>query len=189
MRRKVSAALLFGISMSVATVAGAGSVANQFRSGAFGVPWNATKARVEAKYPGGQWDKTAANRDQYCVASKQTLLKLPAQHKTQRLCFVIGADGTLANATAHMNPSLQSLLAVVNRSRTTFGDFDAVTRDENSIQSRSTSMLWTKDAPYLVKVSSSNDADGSPEVVTFTVSDEAALHTGGAAQVSHQPGN
>jgi hypothetical protein len=43
-----------------------------------------------------------------------------------------------------MNASLPSLLAVVNRSRTMFGDFDAVKRDEGAIQSRFTYMLWPR---------------------------------------------
>jgi hypothetical protein len=86
-----------------------------------------------------------------------------------------------------MDASLPTLLAVVNRSRTMFGDFDAVRRDESSIQSRSTAMLWMKDSPYLVQVSSANDASGAPVEVTFTVADEAALHTGGAERVSHRP--
>jgi hypothetical protein len=188
MRRILSAALFCGISLTVATAASAGSVATQFKAGAFGVPWNASKASIEAKYPGGKWEKSAENRDVYCVASQQTLLKLPAEHKTQRLCFMIGSDGTLGSATAQMPASLPSLLAVVNRSRTTFGDFDAVLRDQSAIQSRSNSMLWTHDMPYVVKVSSTNDADGRPVEVTFTIADEAALHTGGAVKVSHQPG-
>jgi len=187
MRRTLSSALLCGISLTFAAAAGAGSVANQFKAGAFGVPWNASKASLEAKYPGGAWDKETNGLDRYCVTSRQTLLKLPAEHKTQRLCFLIGSDGTVASATAVMTASLPTLLAVVNRSRTTFGDFDAVLRDTSAIQSRSNSMLWTHDLPYLVKVSSTNDADGRPTEVTFTVADEAALFTGGAVKVSHQP--
>jgi len=63
----------------------------------------------------------------------------------------MGSDGTLASATARMDASLPALLAVVNRSRTVFGDFDAVRRDDAAIQSRSTAMLWTKDAPYVYR--------------------------------------
>jgi hypothetical protein len=48
-------------------------------------------------------------------------------------------------------------------------------------------MLWMKDSPYLVQVSSANDTSGAPVEVTFTVADEAALHTGGAERVSHRP--
>ena len=87
-----------------------------------------------------------------------------------------------------MDPSLPSLLAIVNRCRTTFGDFDAVVRDQQAIQSRSTAMLWTRDAPYVVRVESDNDPDGRPLVVTYTVADEANLYTGGAAKVSNIPG-
>jgi hypothetical protein len=62
-----------------------------------------------------------------------------------------------------------------------------VRRDEAAIQSRSTAMLWTRDKPYVVQVSSSNDADGSPQEVKFTVADEAALYAEGLAQVSNKP--
>jgi hypothetical protein len=171
----------------LAGTAGAGAVGDQFRSGAFGLPWNASSAAIETKYPRGRWDQDANGRKRYCAASQQSLLKLPAQHKTRELCFLLGSDGTLASATARLDPSLPSLLAVVNRSRTMFGDFDSIRRDEGSIQSRYTYMLWTRDRPYLVQVGSSNDADGRPNEVSFTVADEAALHTGGADSVSHRP--
>jgi len=170
-----------------ASIAVAGPVGDQYRSGAFGLPWNASKATVEAKYPGGSWGEDEKGRAEYCVASRQTLMKLPAQYQTKQLCFLMGTDGTFASVTAHMDASLPSLLAVVNRSRTTFGDFDAVRRDDSSIQARSTAMLWTRDAPYVVQVASSNDTDGRPLEVTFTVADEAAIHTDGAAKVSHKP--
>jgi len=170
-----------------ASIAVAGPVGDQYRSGAFGLPWNASKSAIEAKYPGGSWTEDAEGRAEYCVASRQTLLKLPAQHQTKQLCFLMGSDGTLGSVTAHMDASLPSLLAVVNRSRTTFGDFDSVRRDDSSIQARSTAMLWTRDAPYVVQVASSNDADGRPLEVTFTIADEAAIHTDGAARVSHRP--
>jgi hypothetical protein len=86
-----------------------------------------------------------------------------------------------------MDASLPALLAVVNRSRTIFGDFDAVRRDDNAIQSRSTAMLWTKDSPYVVQVASSNDADGRPVEVTFTIADEQNMYTKGAAAVDNRP--
>jgi hypothetical protein len=171
----------------VAAIATAGPITDQYRGGAFGLPWNASKSAIEAKYPGGTWDQDEKGRPRYCAASRQTLLKLPAQHQTKELCFLIGSDGTMASATARMDPSLPALLAVVNRSRTIFGDFDAVLRDEASIQSRSTAMLWTRDKPYLVQVSSSNDTDGRPLQVNFTIADEAALHATGAAAVSNKP--
>jgi hypothetical protein len=171
----------------LAGIATAGPVGDQYRAGAFGLPWNAGKGAIETKYPGGQWDKDDKGRDRYCAASRQVLLKLPAQHQTRELCFLIGGDGTMASVTARMDASLPSLLAVVNRSRTVFGDFDAVQRDEAAIQSRSTAMLWTRDKPYVVQVASSNDADGRPQEVLFTVADEASLYAEGAAQVSNKP--
>lgn len=186
-RSVVSAALAGGLSLLAAGAVSAGPVGDQFRGGAFGVPWNASKSAIEAKHPGGTWDADDAGRARYCAASRQTLLKLPAQHQTREICFLIGSDGTLGSATARMDASLPTLLAVVNRSRTMFGDFDAVRRDESSIQSRSTAMLWMKDSPYLVQVASANDTSGSPVEVTFTVADEAAIHTGGAERVSHRP--
>ena len=120
-------------------------------------------------------------------SNPKTLLRLPAPHQTRELCFLIGADGTMASATANMDASLPALLAVVNRSRTMFGDFDAVRRDEGAIQSRYTYMLWTKDAPIVAVVGSSNDADGRPNMVAFTVADEASLFTSGAEKVSNRP--
>jgi len=186
-RSMISAALAGGLSLLAAAAASAGPVSDQFRSGAFGVPWTAGKAAVEAKHPGGKWDADDTGRARYCAASRQSLLKLPPQHQTREICFLMGSDGTLGSATARMDASLPTLLAVVNRSRTMFGDFDAVRRDESSIQSRSTAMLWMKDSPYLVQVASANDTSGSPVEVTFTVADEAALHTGGAERVSHRP--
>jgi hypothetical protein len=188
MRRFVNLATLIGtLSLLAAGVASAGSVADQFRSGAFGLPWNAGKDSIQGKYPGGKWDTDDKGHARYCAASRQTLLKLPAPHETRELCFLIGTDGTLASATATMDATLPSLLAVVNRCRTTFGDFDSVVRDENAIQSRSTGMLWTSDSPYVVRVQSQNDADGRPVLVTFTVADEANLYTGGASKVSSRP--
>jgi len=170
-----------------ASFAFAGPVSDQYRAGAFGLCWNASKAAIQAKYPGGSWTEDADGRAEYCVESRQTLLKLPAQHQTKQLCFLMGTDGTLGSVTAHMDASLPALLAIVNRSRTTFGDFDSVRRDDSSIQARSTAMLWTRDAPYMVQVASSNDSDGRPLEVTFTVADEPGLHTDGAARVSHKP--
>jgi hypothetical protein len=165
----------------------AGAVSEQFRSGAFGLSWNASRTAIQAKYPGGKWDKDEAGIDRYCAASRQPLLGLPPQHQTRELCFLIGDDQTMASATARMDATLPSLLAVVNRSRTRFGDFDAVKRDEGSVQSRFTYMMWTKDAPIIVVVGSTNDVDGRPETVAFTVADQATLFTGGAARVSNRP--
>lgn len=186
-RTTVSAALMGGLTLLVAGTAVAGPVGDQYRSGAFGLPWSASKAAVEAKYPGGKWDADELGRARYCAQSRQALLKLAAQYQTQQLCFLMGSDGKLASATARMDASLPALLAVVNRSRTVFGDFDAVRRDDAAIQSRSTAMLWTKDAPYVVQVASTNDADGRPVEVTFSVADEQAIFTHGAERVSHRP--
>lgn len=172
---------------SYSSVAAAGSVRDQYSKGAFGLPWNAGKADIQSKFPGGNWTEDDKGRPKYCAASRQTLLKLPAQFQSKEMCFLIGTDGTLASATATLDPSLQSLLAIVNRSRTTFGDFDAVVRDQQAIQSRSTAMLWTRDAPYVVRVESQNDTDGRPLVVTYTVADEANLYTAGASKVSTVP--
>lgn len=165
----------------------AGAVVDQFRGGAFGLAWNAGRGAIEAKYPGGRWDQDEQGRQRYCAKSQQSLLKLPPQYKTRELCFLLGSDGTLASATARFEPTLPSLLAVVNRSRTIFGDFDSIKRDEGSVQSRYTYMMWTRDRPYLVQVGSTNDADGRPNEVTFTVADDASLHAVGADAVSHRP--
>jgi len=164
----------------------AGAVTDLYRGGAFGLAWNANKDAIQAKYAGGKWDTDANGHARYCASSRQALLKLPAQHQSRELCFLIGSDGTLASATAVMDPSLPSLLAIVNRCRTTFGDFDSVVRDDRAIQSRSTAMLWTSDRPYVVRVESENDADGRPVVVTYTVADEANLFTAGASKVSNR---
>jgi hypothetical protein len=99
----------------------------------------------------------------------------------------MGGDKTLGAATARLEPSLPSLLAVVNRSRTMFGDFDAVKRDEGAIQSKFTNMLWLKDAPIIVVVSSSNGDDGKPNMVAFTVADEASMFAKDADKVSNKP--
>jgi len=180
--------LIAGLSfIAFAGSAIAGGVADQFRGGAFGLPWNAGKSAIEAKYPGGKWDKDEAGIDRYCAPSRQMLLKLPAQHQTKELCFLMGGDKTLGAATARLEPSLPSLLAVVNRSRTMFGDFDAVKRDEGAIQSKFTNMLWLKDAPIIVVVSSSNGDDGKPNMVAFTVADEASMFAKDADKVSNKP--
>jgi hypothetical protein len=171
----------------LALPASAGSVADQYRGGAFGLPWNASKSTIQAKYPGGTWDKDASGIDRYCAPSRQPLLGLPAPHQTRELCFLIGSDGTMASATARMDPTLPALLAIVNRSRTRFGDFDAMKRDREAIQSRFSYMMWTKDSPIIVMVGSENDADGRPSQVAFTVADEAALFTAGAEKVSNRP--
>jgi len=165
----------------------AGGVADQFRGGAFGLPWSAGKSAIEAKYPGGKWDQDEAGIDRYCAPSRQVLLKLPAQHQTKELCFLMGGDKTLGAATARLEPSLPSLLAVVNRSRTMFGDFDAVKRDDGAIQSKFTNMLWLKDAPIIVVVSSSNGDDGKPNMVAFTIADEASMFAKDADKVSNKP--
>jgi hypothetical protein len=180
--------LLGGVSVFLMVgTAHAGAIADQFRAGAFGLPWNAGKSAIQAKYPGGQWDKDGAGSDRYCAPSRQPLLGLPAPHQTRELCFLIGGDGTMASATARLDATLPSLLAVVNRSRTRFGDFDAVKRDEGAIQSRFTYMMWTRDAPIVVVVGSENEADGRPSLVAFTVADEATLFTSGAEKVSNRP--
>jgi hypothetical protein len=165
----------------------AGAVSEQFRSGAFGLPWNASKAAIQAKYPGGKWDKDEVGTDRYCAAARQSLLGLPAPHQTKELCFLVGGDGTMASATAKMEPTLPALLAVVNRSRTRFGDFDAMKRDREAIQSRYSYMMWTRDSPLIVMVGSENDSDGRPSMVAFTVADEATLYTAGAQKVSNRP--
>lgn len=165
----------------------AGPVSEQFRGGAFGLPWHASKASIQARYPGGAWDRDESGTDRYCAPSRQPLLGLPAQHQTRELCFLIGDDGTMASATARLDPTLPALLAIVNRSRTRFGDFDAVKRDEDAIQSRYTYMMWTREAPIVVVVGSTNDADGRPSTVAFTVADEASLFTAGAEKVSNRP--
>jgi hypothetical protein len=187
MRRTAILTLFAAISALVTQAAGAGMVGEQFGGGAFGLPWNAGKSAVEAKYPGGTWDQNENGLARYCAPSKQMLLKLPAQYQTKALCFLIGNDSTLASVTAHMEPTLPALLAVVNRSRTLFGDFDAVRRDEGAIQSRHTNMLWMKDAPLIVQVSSGNDPDGRPNEVSFTISDQGSLFTAGAEKVSNKP--
>jgi hypothetical protein len=183
--RAIAGSILAATLTLVASAASAGAVADLYRGGAFGLPWSASPAAIEAKYPGGKWSNDEAGRRMYCAASRQPLLKLP--HQTRELCFIIGTDGTLAAAAARMEPSLPALLAVVNRSRTNFGDFDAVKRDQNAIQSASTAMLWTKDRPYIVQVKSINDTDGAPKEVTFAVADEQNLYSEGAASVSHRP--
>jgi hypothetical protein len=87
-----------------------------------------------------------------------------------------------------MEPTLPALLAVVNRCRTTFGDFDSVVRDEKAIQSRSNAMLWTTDAPFVVRIESQNNEVGNRTLVTLTIADEANLYTEGAKKVSSRPG-
>jgi hypothetical protein len=180
--------LLAGVSLfAAAGAASAGAVADQFRGGAFGLPWSADKNAIQAKYPGGIWDKHDSGADRYCAPSRQPLLKLPAQHQTRELCFIMGGDKTMGAATAKLDASLPSLLAVVNRSRTMFGDFDAVKRDDNAIQSKYTYMLWLKDAPIIAVVSSANGDDGKPNLVAFSVADEASLFAKDADTVSNKP--
>lgn len=186
-RLTLVAALLGGLTLSAVSAAAAGPVRAQFGSGVFGLPWSASKSAIEAKYPGGKWDQDEKGRDRYCSVSRQPLLKLPAQHQTKELCFLIGTDGTLGSATAKLDASLPTLLAVVNRSRTMFGDFDMRRREEGTIISKWSAQLWTRDAPYVVQVWSQNDDDGRPVEVAFTVADEANLYTEGAARVSNRP--
>lgn len=187
MRRFVTLAAAVSAALLASAAAQAGAVADMYRGGAFGLPWNAGKGAIQAKFPGGKWDTDDKGHDRYCVTSKQTLLKLAPPHQTNELCFLIGKDSTLAAATAVMNPSLATLLAVVNRCRTTFGDFDAMVRDESAIQSRFNMQLWTKDAPYVVAVRSENDTDGAPTRVTYTIADEANLYTEGSKKVDNRP--
>jgi hypothetical protein len=172
---------------SLAPAADAGTIAEQFRGGAFGVSWAADANAVQARYPQGAWQRDEQGNERYCAASRQPLLKLPAQHQTREICFVMGADGTVTTAIARLDATLPSLLAIVNRARTLYGDFDAVRRDQGSIQSRYTYMLWTRDRPYVVQVGSRNDANGAPSEVTFTVGDDVARHTSGADAVSNRP--
>ena len=181
--------LITGFTLLACTGAAfAGNVANQFRGGAFGLPWSADTAAIQGKYPGGQWAKDElVGTDRYCAPSRQVLLKLPTQHQTKELCFLMGSDNTMGAATARLEPSLPSLLAVVNRSRTMFGDFDAVKRDDGAIQSRYTFMLWLKDAPIIAVVSSANGDDGAPNLVAFSVADEASLFAKDADKVSNKP--
>ena len=187
MRRLLPCPAFLAIALLASESAVAGAVVDQFRGGVFGLPWSAGRAAIEAKHPGGRWDQDDPGRPRYCARSQQTLLKLAAQYRTREICFLLGSDATLASATAKFEPSLPALLAIVNRSRTVFGDFDSIKRDEGAVQSRYTYMLWTRDRPYLVQVGSTNDADGRPAEVTFTVADDASLHTGGADAVSHRP--
>jgi hypothetical protein len=187
-RTHTLATLTGGFSILAAGAAVAGAVGDQFRGGAFGLTWGASKAAVESRYPNGKWDADDKGRPRYCAENRQSLLKLPTQYQTRQLCFLMGSDGALASATARMDPSLPALLAVVNRSRTMFGDFDAVRRDDDAIQSRSTAMLWMKDAPFLVQVASTNDANNQPVDVTFTVANDIGLHASGVEKVTHRPG-
>jgi hypothetical protein len=72
--------------------ASAGAVADQFRSGAFGLPWNADrKAVIQAKYPGGTWDKGRTRLDRYCAPSRQTLLQAAAAAPDPRTVLPDGA--------------------------------------------------------------------------------------------------
>jgi hypothetical protein len=186
MRRiKILACTAAPLALLAAGSAGAGAVSNLYHGGAYGLPWSAGKGAVQAKYPGGKWDTDENGFDRYCASSRQTLLKLPPPHQSRELCFVIGRDGTMVSATAVMDASLPSLLAIVNRCRTTFGDYDAMVRDQQAIQSKYNGMLWTRDAPYVVRVLSENDPNGRPVTVTYTVADEASLYTNGAAKVAN----
>ena len=72
-RLMLTTTLLSGLLLSTAGIAAAGPVRAQFGAGAFGLPWNAGKSTIEAKYPGGTWDTDEKGRDRYCAASRQTL--------------------------------------------------------------------------------------------------------------------
>ena len=109
------------------------------------------------------------------------------QNNDEAVMLITGGSRGIGAATARLEPSLPSLLAVVNRSRTMFGDFDAVKRDEGAIQSKYTFMLWLKDAPIIAVVSSANGDDGAPNLVAFSVADEASLFAKDADKVSNKP--
>ena len=165
----------------------AGAVVDQFRSGTFGLRLERRRRGDRSEVSGRPLGPGRQGRKRYCASDAAVAAQAAGAAQDARDLLPGGADGTLASATARFDPTLPSLLAVVNRSRTIFGDFDSIKRDEGSIQSRFTYMLWTRDRPYLVQVGSTNDADGRPSEVTFTVADDAALHTGGADSVSHRP--
>ena len=76
-RLMLTATLLSGLMVSAAGTAAAGPVRDQFGTSVFGLPWSAGKPAIQAKYPGGTWDKDDKGRDRYCAASRQSLLKLP----------------------------------------------------------------------------------------------------------------
>ena len=43
----------------VASAAQAGAIVEQFRGGAFGLPWSASADAVQTRYPGGRWGNNA----------------------------------------------------------------------------------------------------------------------------------
>src|SRR4026208_1708425 len=96
---------LAALAMLAVESATAGAVVDQFKGGAFGLPWNAGRSAIEAKYAGGRWDQDDQGRQRCCAKSQQSLLKLAAQYKTRELCFLVGADGTLASARARLAPT------------------------------------------------------------------------------------
>jgi hypothetical protein len=159
---------LLGVSVLGATAAHAGAVSEHFSKGIFGVSWGDSRSALTGKYPAGTWKENT-----YCVDSKQTLMKLAAAYQTKKVCFSIGNDQTVDEIFAHFSPTLPSLLAVVNRSRTMFGDFDSIQRDD-AIQSRNTVMLWSKDRPLQLRISSKNDSDGRPESIVLSVHENAS---------------
>mgnify|MGYP003693596863 CR=1 FL=1 len=115
-------------------------------------------------------------------------MKLPAPHQSRELCFLIGADGTLASATARMDACCPSCSrSSIARERCTATSMTRSGDDQGAIQSRLTYMLWTRERPFVVQVGSANDSDGRPTEVTFTVADDASLHTKGADAVSNRP--
>src|SRR5262245_20704432 len=122
MPNRIARSSLVTAAVLLSAAAHAGTISDQFRGGAFGLSWSATASAVQAKDPSGAWSADDKGRKRYCAPSRQALLKLPPQHQTRELCFLIGADGTLTSATARLDATLPTLLALVNRSRTMFGD-------------------------------------------------------------------
>jgi hypothetical protein len=53
-RLPLSAISAGAVSTLLAGLASAGPVGDQYRGGAFGLPWNAGKTAIEAKFPGGK---------------------------------------------------------------------------------------------------------------------------------------
>ncbi len=166
----------------------AGAVVDQFRGGAFGLAWNAGGAAIETRYPGGRWDQDdrrpkallrgdAAVAAQAAGAAQDARDLLPGGRRTARSRARPPASSPHCPRCSPSSTAAARFSAISTRSSATKG----------SVQSRFTYMLWTRDRPYLVQVGSTNDADGRPSEVTFTVADDAALHTGGADSVSHRP--
>lgn len=159
---------LLGLSVLGPLPAHAGAVSEHFSKGVFGISWGDSRSTLTGKYPAGAWQENT-----YCVDSKQTLMKLAAAYQTQKVCFSVGEDQTVDGIFAHFSPTLPSLLAVVNRARTMFGDFDSIQRDD-AIQSKNTVMLWSKDRPLQLRISSKNDSDGRPESIVLSIHENPA---------------